>query len=63
MLIGLKVPAQQFFIVAAVPMVAGLIASVSAARLCYKRLGGVHLDEMSEVVPPKPPQTLLADSS
>jgi AAHS family 4-hydroxybenzoate transporter-like MFS transporter len=47
MLIGLKVPPQQFFLFAAVPMVAGLIASVGVARLCYMRLGGVHLDEMA----------------
>jgi AAHS family 4-hydroxybenzoate transporter-like MFS transporter len=48
MLIGLKVPAQQFFLLATVPMVAGLIASLSAAWLCYQRLGGLHLAEMSE---------------
>jgi MFS transporter, AAHS family, 4-hydroxybenzoate transporter len=45
MLIGLKVPRQQLFLLAAVPMVAGLIASASAARLCHKRLGGLSLGE------------------
>jgi MFS transporter, AAHS family, 4-hydroxybenzoate transporter len=44
-LIGLKVPPQQFFLVAAAPMAVGLIASISVARLCYKRLGSLHLDE------------------
>jgi len=63
LLIGQKVPAQQFFLVAAVPMGVGLIASVSVARLCYRRLGGVHLDEMAERVSPKSKETLLAESS
>jgi hypothetical protein len=63
MLIGLKVPAQQFFLLAAVPMGAGFIASVSIARLCYRRLGGVHLDEMAETVSTESKETLLADSS
>jgi AAHS family 4-hydroxybenzoate transporter-like MFS transporter len=49
MLIGLKVPAQRFFLLAAVPMVVGLIASLGAARLCYRRFGDLHIDEM--VVP------------
>jgi MFS transporter, AAHS family, 4-hydroxybenzoate transporter len=47
MLIGLKVPRQEFFLVATVPMAAGLIASVILARLCSKRLGGVHLGEIT----------------
>ncbi len=44
MLIALKVPPHQFFLVAAAPMAVGLIASVGVAWLCYKRIGGVHLD-------------------
>ena len=63
MLIGLKVPAQRFFLLAAIPMGAGLIASISVARLCYKRLGGVHLDEMAERVSHKSTETLLTESS
>jgi AAHS family 4-hydroxybenzoate transporter-like MFS transporter len=46
--VGMKVPAQQFFVFAAMPMVAGLIASICVARLCYRRLGGVHLDEIAQ---------------
>jgi MFS transporter, AAHS family, 4-hydroxybenzoate transporter len=49
-LIGLKVPLQQLFLLASAPMVAGLLASASVARLRYKRLGGVHLEEMAERV-------------
>jgi len=44
-------------------MGAGFIASVSIARLCYRRFGGVHLDEMAERVSPKSKETLLAESS
>lgn len=47
MLIALKVPPHQFFLVAAAPMAVGLIASVGVAWLCYKRIGGVHLDEVA----------------
>ncbi len=50
LLLGMSVLPRQFFILAAVPMVAGLIASVCVAKLCYQRLGGVHLDEMPETV-------------
>jgi AAHS family 4-hydroxybenzoate transporter-like MFS transporter len=49
LLIGLKVPPRQFFVFAAVPMVAGLIASVCVARLCYQRLGGMQIDEMAGI--------------
>jgi AAHS family 4-hydroxybenzoate transporter-like MFS transporter len=61
LLIGMKVPARQFFVFAALPMVAGLIASICAARLCYRRLGGVHLDEMPQTVSPKTTAKLLDD--
>ena len=65
-LIGMKLPLQQLFLLAAVPMVAGLIASVNVARLCYKRLGGMHLDDMREMVPLNPTPidaAVAADSS
>lgn len=55
MLLGKKLPLQQLFIIAAIPMVAGLIASVSVARLCYKGLGGMHLDDMAEPGAPGTP--------
>jgi len=45
-LIGMKLPPQQLFLLAAAPMVAGLIASIGVARLCYQRLGGLHLDDL-----------------
>jgi MFS transporter, AAHS family, 4-hydroxybenzoate transporter len=53
LLIGLRVPARQLFVFAAIPMVAGLIASICVARLCFQRLGGVHLDEVAQSVSPK----------
>jgi MFS transporter, AAHS family, 4-hydroxybenzoate transporter len=61
LLVSLKVPPQRFFLFAAVPMVAGLIASAGVGRLCYQRLGSLHLDEMAETDPK--PARLLADSS
>jgi cobalamin synthase len=54
MLIGMNLPLHQLFLIAAVPMVAGLVASIAIARLCYKRLGGMHLDDMPEIVSPAP---------
>jgi AAHS family 4-hydroxybenzoate transporter-like MFS transporter len=63
LLVSLKVPPQQFFLVAAVPMVAGLIASAGVARLCYQRLGGMHLNEMAETVSPETTARLVADTS
>jgi AAHS family 4-hydroxybenzoate transporter-like MFS transporter len=52
MLIGMNLPLHQLFLIAAVPMVAGLVASIAIAKLCYKRLGGMHLDDMPEIVEP-----------
>jgi MFS transporter, AAHS family, 4-hydroxybenzoate transporter len=52
-LVDLQVPPRQFFIFAAVPMGAGLIASVFVAKLCFQKLGGLRLDEMAEPVLPK----------
>jgi AAHS family 4-hydroxybenzoate transporter-like MFS transporter len=54
MLIGMNLPLRRLFLIAAVPMVAGFIASIAIARLCYKRLGGMHLDDMPEIAPPVP---------
>jgi AAHS family 4-hydroxybenzoate transporter-like MFS transporter len=48
MLVGLKVSLPRLFLFAAVPMVIGLIASIIVARLCYSRLGGLHLDDVSQ---------------
>ncbi|MGO9948476.1 MAG: MFS transporter [Steroidobacteraceae bacterium] len=53
LLIGMRIPARQLFVLAAIPMVAGLIASICIAKLCYRRLGGVHLDEVTQTVSPK----------
>jgi MFS transporter, AAHS family, 4-hydroxybenzoate transporter len=53
LLVSLKVPREQFFIFAAAPMVAGLIASAGISRLCYQRLGCMHLEEMPETASPK----------
>lgn len=63
LLIGLKVPPQQFFLLAAVPMVAGLVASAGVVKLCYQRLASVRLSEMAETVSPETTANLLADSS
>jgi AAHS family 4-hydroxybenzoate transporter-like MFS transporter len=63
LLVSLQVPAQQFFLLAAVPMVVGLIASAGVVRLCYQRLGGIHLSEMTETVSPEATSRLLADPS
>ena len=46
LLIGMKLPLQQLFLLAAAPMLIGLIASIGVARLCYTRLGGLHLDDV-----------------
>jgi MFS transporter, AAHS family, 4-hydroxybenzoate transporter len=48
LLVGMKVPARQLFVIAAMPMVAGLIASICVVRLRYQRLGGIHLDETAQ---------------
>jgi AAHS family 4-hydroxybenzoate transporter-like MFS transporter len=53
LLIGMKVPARQLFVLAAIPMVAGFIASICVARLCFQKLGGIHLDEVTQIVSPK----------
>jgi AAHS family 4-hydroxybenzoate transporter-like MFS transporter len=63
LVVGMNVPAQQFFLLAAAPMVVGFIASAGIVRLCYQRLGSMHLDEIAETVSPETPPTLLADPS
>ena len=61
LLVGMNVPARQFFIFAAVPMVAGLFASVGVVKLYYQRMGGMQLDEMADTVSPTTTANLLAD--
>jgi AAHS family 4-hydroxybenzoate transporter-like MFS transporter len=53
-LIGMKIPLRQLFVLASVPMLVGLLASVAVAGLCYKRLGSLHLDDMAEPVAVNP---------
>jgi len=47
-LIGRKVSLPHLFMFAALPMLIGLMASISIARLCRSRLGGVQLGDASE---------------
>lgn len=47
-LIGRKVSLPHLFMFAAIPMLIGLMASISIARLCQSRLGGVQLGDASE---------------
>jgi MFS transporter, AAHS family, 4-hydroxybenzoate transporter len=49
LLISLHVPLQQFFLAAAVPMMAGLIAATTIATLSLKRFGGIHLADVPQV--------------
>ena len=59
--IGMKLPPQQLFTVAAVPMVFGLIASLGVAWLCHRRLGGLQLNDMPAIGSPGPAKS-AADS-
>jgi AAHS family 4-hydroxybenzoate transporter-like MFS transporter len=45
LLIAMKMPYQQMFLWASLPMVAGLIAAVLVAWLCYKRFRAFTLDD------------------
>jgi AAHS family 4-hydroxybenzoate transporter-like MFS transporter len=45
-LLGSKLPLQQLFVFAAIPMAAGLIAAAGLARLSYRALGSLQLDDM-----------------
>lgn len=44
-LIGRNMPLPQLFLLAAIPMVVGVVAALLLARLSYLRLGGTHLDD------------------
>ena len=59
--VGMKIPARQFFVFAAMPMAVGLIASLCVASLCYRRLGGNHLDEIAQPVSPQTSVNRLND--
>jgi AAHS family 4-hydroxybenzoate transporter-like MFS transporter len=61
LLVGMKVSSRQFFILAAVPMVAGLIASVFVVKACYRRASRMQLDEMAETVSHETTVKLLSD--
>lgn len=51
-LIGMKLPHQTLFLCAAAPMMAGLIASVFAAKLWHASLGDLRLKEISASAAP-----------
>lgn len=44
-LISMNLPPEKLFLVAATPMIMGVIAAAVLARLCYVRLGGLQLDD------------------
>jgi AAHS family 4-hydroxybenzoate transporter-like MFS transporter len=46
-LIGMRLPLRQLFLFASIPMLAGLVASAIMARLCHRKLGGQHIDDMA----------------
>jgi len=50
-LIGMKLPPQRLFALAALPMLLALIACIGIAALCHKRLGGLQLDDLPDIVP------------
>jgi AAHS family 4-hydroxybenzoate transporter-like MFS transporter len=45
MLIGLHLPLQRLFLAAALPLLFGVAAALLLARLCYRRLGRLQLDD------------------
>jgi len=47
-LVGMQVPLEQLFLVAAIPMLAGLLAAIGIAALSLSRLGSLELDEIAE---------------
>jgi AAHS family 4-hydroxybenzoate transporter-like MFS transporter len=47
-LVGLNVSLPRLFLFAAIPMLVGFLCSLSAARLSHTKLGGVHLDDVSQ---------------
>ena len=50
-LIGMKLPLQKLFLLAAVPMAVGMVACLALTRLCYKRLGNLQLDDIPVATP------------
>ncbi|MEP7242355.1 MAG: MFS transporter [Gammaproteobacteria bacterium] len=48
-LVAMKMPLQQLFLWAALPMVVGLVAAIAVARLCYVRFQGFQLDDKPAV--------------
>ena len=52
-LVGWKLPPQKLFMLAAAPMLLGLLASIGVARLCYKRFGSLQLEDLPPSSPPK----------
>jgi AAHS family 4-hydroxybenzoate transporter-like MFS transporter len=50
-LIGMKLPLQRLFVLAALPMLLALIACIGIAALCHKRLGGLQLDDLPDITP------------
>ena len=57
-LVAMKMPPQQLFLWAALPMAVGLIAAVLVARLCYLRFRGNRLDDK-----PAEPETDVSAAS
>ena len=49
-LIGMELPLRRLFVLASVPMLVGLLAALTLAALCHKRLGSLHLDDMAAPV-------------
>jgi MFS transporter, AAHS family, 4-hydroxybenzoate transporter len=50
-LIGMRLPLRQLFLLASLPMAAGLIAAAIIARLCHSRFGGLQIDDMTQHEP------------
>ena len=48
-LIGMKLSMQTLFLIGAIPMVIGSVAAFLLARICYKRFGGLQLDDKPAV--------------
>lgn len=48
-LIAMQLPLQKMFMVAAVPMIAGLVAAGLVAKLCFARFRGPELDDRPEI--------------
>ncbi|MBF8270858.1 MAG: hypothetical protein HW386_2567 [Gammaproteobacteria bacterium] len=44
-LIGMKLSMQQLFLIGAVPLIIGTITAATLTRVCYKRFGGLQLDD------------------